>query len=54
MRSTGFSAPQTTQTRALKYTEEQIRNMPEKERRRVFDDPDYIKACEFYYSEQSA
>jgi hypothetical protein len=54
--STGWSgtrstAPQTTQTRALKYTEEQIRTMPEKERRRVFDDPEYIAACDFYYSE---
>jgi hypothetical protein len=49
-RSTSFSAPQTVQTRALKYTEQQIRDMPEAERRRVFDDPEYIKACEFYYS----
>ena len=49
-RSTSFSAPQTAQTRALKYTEEQIRTMPEKERLRVFNDPDYIKACEVYFS----
>ncbi|MGA9668418.1 MAG: hypothetical protein WBQ94_04375 [Terracidiphilus sp.] len=49
-RSTSFSAPQTVQTRALKYTEEQIRTMPERERLRVFNDPDYIRACEVYYS----
>lgn len=49
-RSTGFSAPQTVQTRALKYTEEQIRNMPEKMRREVFNDPEYIRACDFYFS----
>ena len=49
-RSTSFSAPQTTQTRALKYTEEQIRNMPEKTRREVFNDPEYIRACDFYFS----
>jgi hypothetical protein len=45
-----FSAPQTVQTRALKYTEEQIRNMPERERLKVFNDPDYIRACEVYFS----
>ena len=45
-----FSAPQSVQTRALKYTEQQIRTMPEKERLRVFNDPDYIRACEFYFS----
>lgn len=50
-RSSSFSAPQTAQTGALKYTEEQIRTMSEKERMRVFDDPDYIKACEVYFSE---
>jgi hypothetical protein len=49
-RSSSFSAPQTAQTRALKYTEEQIRTMPEKERLRVFNDPDYIRACEYYFS----
>jgi hypothetical protein len=54
IRSTGFSAPQTVQTKALRYTEEQIRTMSEKERMRVFNDPDYIKACDFYYREQSA
>jgi hypothetical protein len=47
--SRSFSAPQTATTGALKYTEDQIRTMSEKERRRVFDDPDYIKACDFYY-----
>jgi hypothetical protein len=45
-----FSAPQTVTTRALKYTEEQIRTMPERERLKVFNDPDYIRACEFYFS----
>ena len=49
-RSTSFSAPQTAQTRALKFTEEQIRTMPERERLKVFDDPDYIAACEYYFS----
>lgn len=49
-RSTSFSAPQTVQTRALKYTEEQILNMPEKTRREVVNDPEYIRACEFYFS----
>ena len=49
-RSTSFTAPQTTQTRALKYTEEQIRTMPERERTRVFNDPEYIRACEVYFS----
>jgi hypothetical protein len=49
-RSSTFSAPQTAQTRALKYTEEQIRTMPERERLKVFNDPDYIAACDFYYS----
>lgn len=49
-RSTSFSAPQTVQTRALKYTEEQIRNMPERERMQVFNDPEYIRACEAYFS----
>jgi hypothetical protein len=49
-RSSTFSAPQTVQTRALKYTEEQIRTMPERERMKVFNDPDYIAACDFYYS----
>lgn len=49
-RSSSFSAPQTVKTRALKYTEEQIRTMPERERLRVFNDPDYIEACEFYFS----
>lgn len=54
-RSTRFSAPQhTTQTRALKYTEEQIRTMPERQRREVFDTPEYIRACEFYFSEARA
>lgn len=52
-RGTSFSAPQTAQTRALKYTEEQIRTMPDKERRRVFNDPDYIEACDFYFSESA-
>jgi hypothetical protein len=28
--------------------------MTEKERRRVFNDPDYIAACEFYYSDGAA
>jgi hypothetical protein len=34
-----------------KYTEEQIRNMPDRERLKpeVFNDPDYIDACEFHY-----
>jgi hypothetical protein len=45
-----FTAPQTVQTRALKYTEEQIRTMPERERRKVFDAPEYIRACEVYFS----
>lgn len=49
-RSSSFSAPQTAQTRALKYTEEQIRTMPERERLRVFDEPEYIAACEHYFS----
>lgn len=49
VRSTSFSAPQSPTTRALKYTAEQIRTMPEKERLRVFNDPDYIKACEHFY-----
>lgn len=49
-RSITFSAPQTAQTRALKYTEEQIRTMPERERLKVFNDPEYIKACDFYFS----
>lgn len=53
-RSTSFSAPQNVQTRSLKYTEEQIRTMPEKERLRVFNDPDYIAACEHYFSEARA
>lgn len=48
-RSSTFTAPQTVSTRNLKWTEEQIRTMPEKERLRVFDDPDYIKACEYYF-----
>jgi len=36
-----------------KYTEEQIRNMPDRERLKpeVFNDPDYIDACEFHYPE---
>lgn len=49
-RSSTFTAPQTVSTRTLKYTEEQIRNMPDRERMKVIDDPDYIKACEYYYS----
>jgi hypothetical protein len=49
-RSTNFSAPQAAQTRVLKYTEEQIRTMPERERMKVFNDPDYIAACEYYFS----
>jgi hypothetical protein len=53
-RSTSFSAPQTALTRALKYTEEQIRNMPERTRREVFNDPEYIRACDFYYSGAAA
>jgi hypothetical protein len=54
IRSSNLSASQTVQTRGLKYTESQIRTMPEKERRRVFDDPDYIAACEYYYSQATA
>jgi hypothetical protein len=53
-RSTTFSAPQTAQTRAPKYTEEQIRTMPERERLKVFNDPDYIAACEYYFSRARA
>jgi hypothetical protein len=34
-----------------KYTEEQIRNMPEKKRLEVFNDIDYRDACEFHYPE---
>jgi hypothetical protein len=49
-RSTSFSSPQTVQTGAVKYTEEQIRTMPEKERLRVMNDPDYIKACDYHFS----
>jgi hypothetical protein len=49
-RSTTFSAPQAPPTRAIKYTAEQIRNMSERERMKVFNDPDYIAACEYHFA----
>ena len=56
-RSTGFRAtPANAQTRTLKYTEEQIRTMPESKSRQLIEanDPDYAQACEFYYSHATA
>ena len=55
-RSTSFSAPQTVQTRGLKYTEEQIRTMPTSKARDLIEsgDKDYAAACEYYYSEAQA
>jgi hypothetical protein len=47
--SRSFSAPQSAPTRTLKWTEEQILNMSEKERRQVFDTPEYIRATEYYF-----
>ncbi|MGA2087214.1 MAG: hypothetical protein ABSG60_17035 [Terracidiphilus sp.] len=53
-RSSSFSAPQTAQTRTVKYTEEEIRTMPEAKMRRLIEanDPDYAAACEFHFPQQ--
>jgi hypothetical protein len=51
-----FRAPQTPQTRTLKYTEEQIRTMPMAKSQQLIEDndPDYAAACDYYYREASA
>jgi hypothetical protein len=55
-RSTTFGAPQTATTRTLKYTEEQIRTMPLSKQRELNEanggkgDPDWVEACEYYFS----
>lgn len=53
-RSTSFRAPQTAQTRTLKYTEEDIRTMSEAKMRRLLEtnDPDYAAACEYHFPQQ--
>jgi hypothetical protein len=50
-RSTSFRAPQSVQTRALKYTREQIDRMSMAKAKALIDngDKDYAEACEFYY-----
>lgn len=54
-RSTNYRAPQTTQPKTPKYTEEQIRTMPESKSRALIDanDKDYAEACEMYYGQQA-
>lgn len=55
-RSTNFRAPQTAQTRTLKYTREQIDRMPLPKSKALIDsgDKDYAEACEFYYPSAKA
>jgi hypothetical protein len=50
-RSTNFRAPQTVQTRTLKYTREQIDRMSLTKAEALIrsGDKDYADACEFYY-----
>lgn len=50
-RSTNFRAPQTVQTRTLKYTREQIDRMSMAKTEALIrsGDKDYAEACEFYY-----
>ena len=54
-RSTRFSAPQTAQTRTVKYSEEEIRTMPESKARRLIEtnDPDYAASCEYHFPTQA-
>lgn len=54
-RSTNYRAPQTTQPKTLKYTEEQIRTMPESKSRDLIDsnDADYAEACDVYFGQQA-
>ena len=54
-RSLSFGAPQTVQTRTLKYSEEQIRTMPMSKQRELIqaNDPDYAAACEAYYGQRA-
>jgi hypothetical protein len=55
-RSTTFRAPQSVQTRTVKYTEEEIRTMPESKYRRLIEtnDQDFAAACEFHFPQQRA
>lgn len=57
--STGVSGNRLTASQAVpkgkpKYTEYEIRTMKESERQKVFNDPDYIAACEFHYGSAQA
>lgn len=55
-RSTNFRAPQTVQTRTLKYTREEIDRMPLAKSRALIEsgNKDYAEACEFYYPSAKA
>ncbi len=55
-RSTNFRAPQSVQTRTLKYTREQIDRMSLAKAEALIrsGDKDYAEACEFYYPSAKA
>jgi hypothetical protein len=55
-RSTNFRAPQSAQTRTLKYTREQIDRMSLAKTEALIrsGDKDYAEACEFYYPSAKA
>ena len=55
-RSTNFRAPQSVQTKTLKYTREQIDRMSIAKSRALIEsaDRDYAEACEFYYPSAKA
>ena len=55
-RSTNFRAPQSVQTRTLKYTREQIDRMSMAKTKALIEsqDKDYAEACEFYYPSAKA
>jgi hypothetical protein len=55
-RSTNFRAPQSVQTKTLKYTREQIDRMPLAKAEALIKsgDKDFAEACEFYYPSAKA
>ena len=55
-RGTSFRATQTPQSRTVKYTEAEIRSMPESKYRQLLEsnDKDFAEACEFHFPQQQA
>jgi len=52
-RSNAFRAPQTVQTKTIKYTADEIRRMPESKSIALIEsnDKDYAEACEFHFGD---